>query len=1087
MKKFLLLCFSFVFVLSAWAQERVITGKVSSVEDGSALPGVNVVLKGTTNGSVTDADGKYSLSIPSSGGSLVFSFIGLKTSEIPIGERTIVDVQLGLDVTQLNEIVVTAQGIEKEQKSLGFAQTTISSSLIANKPEADVSRMLQGKTPGLQVLSSSGLAGTGSKINIRGLSSLGGDTQPLWVVNGVPINTSTNDINSDFRDGQIAPSRFLDIDQNNIESISILRGLQATTTYGSQGRNGVILITTKTGSNGKNQAKFEGSLSQNYSISQAVVPEYQNKWANGFDGAYGEFFSNWGSLINGTPTRTRHPYFEWSGLFPDRPEFATAAGTVLPGQTIPGYVPEAYPNNVSNFFKTGTSSNTSLALAGKTEFGTVSFSYSHLQKDGFIKNNDLTRDNFSLGGTAKLTSKLTLTSSFNFAKTSTQTPPAGSGTGSNSIGGPSIWANLFYTPRNIDLTNWPFENPVTGGNVYYRNDGAIPNPNWLTKNTRQSSVTNRFFSNMSLNYKVTDWLNVSYRLGYDTYNEQGKYTINKGLGGGISAALLPGAYRTISGTNTVLDQSLILSFNKSLSQNLKLSGILGYNNRKDTYEQTGAESLGQIVYGFFEHRNFTSTRPFDYRNSTTFNTQLNYKKSQNIAGTYIDANLEYKGYLYLNLSGRYDQVSTLIGSNGQLFYPGASVAFIPTAAFPNFGSGVLDFLKIRAAYGTSANFGRPYDVSQQFDTNGQAFSTSTGANVVSSNVSSRLANPNLKAERLIEYEGGIESTMFENRIKLNASVYLRSSEDLQLQIALDPSTGYTNTTVNAGGITNKGFEVSFTGTPLRTDDWQLDLTFNYTKNISRVDKLVGNTTSVFIAGQATEGNYAEIGQPFNVIKGTFVPKSPDGQLIVNSAGYYQTSSNIGIIGDPNPQWFGSGILSLRWKSLTLGAQVDYVAGGQVLSYTVSSLIGRGVGKDLENFDPTLPLVLPGVKEITDGSGNVTGYAPNDYPLTTAGVFFGNTIIGGAPSDRAIFDATRIRIREISLGYTLPTAMISKLKLKAVTISAIANNVWWRAINAPQYTHADFDRTAFGATNGAGFDYISGPTATDFGVNLKVSF
>ena len=202
MKKFLLLCFSFVFVLSAWAQDRVITGKVSSSEDGSALPGVNVVVKGTTNGTVTDADGKYSISVPADGGSLVFSFIGLRTSEVPVGERTVVDVQLSLDVTQLSDVVVTAQGVEKEQKSLGFAQTTISSAALANKPETDVGRALQGKTPGLQVLNSSGLVGSGSKINIRGLSSLSGDTQPLWVVNGVPINTSTNDINGgDFRDG----------------------------------------------------------------------------------------------------------------------------------------------------------------------------------------------------------------------------------------------------------------------------------------------------------------------------------------------------------------------------------------------------------------------------------------------------------------------------------------------------------------------------------------------------------------------------------------------------------------------------------------------------------------------------------------------------------------------------------------------------------------------------------------------------------------------------------------------------------------------------------------------------------------------
>ena len=1083
MKKFLLLCFSLVFTLSVWAQERVITGKVSSSDDGSALPGVNVVIKGTTNGTVTDADGKYSLSIPSSGGSLVFSFIGLKTSEIEVGDRTVVDIQLGLDVTQLSEIVVTAQGIEREQKSLGFAQTTISSASLANKPESDVGRMLQGKTPGLQVLNSSGLAGTGSKINIRGLSSLSGDTQPLWVVNGVPINTSSNDVNSDFRDGSISPSRFIDLDQNNIESISILRGLQATTTYGSQGRNGVILVTTKTGGSSKSQSRFEGSLSQNFSISKAVVPEYQNKWGNGFDGATGEFFSNWGGLLNGNPYQTRHPYFEWSSLFPQYPEFTQSATAIQPGQTVAGYIPKAYPNNVSDFFKTGTSSTTSLALSGKTEFGSVSFSYSHLQKDGFVKNNDLTRDNFSFGGNAKLTNKLTLTSSFNFAKTSTQTPPAGAGQGSNSAGGPSIWANLLYTPRSIDLSGWPFENPVTGGNVYYRNGGDIPNPYWIVKNSRQTSVTNRFYSNASLNYKFTDWFNLTYRLGYDTYNEQGTYFVNKGLAGGISAALLPGVYRTTSGTNTVIDQSLIASFNKTITNDLKVSGILGYNYRSDTYEQTGTESLGQVVYGFLEHRNFTSNRTSDYRG-----TPLNYRRSQTIAGTYIDANIDYKGYLFVNLSGRYDQVSTLIGDKRNLFYPGASVAFIPTAAFPSFGAGVLDFLKIRAAYGASANFGRPYQVSQQLNLTGQSFTNFAGNNVVTSNISGRLANPNLGPETLEEIEGGIEAQLFENRIKFNGSAYLRNSKNLQLDISLDPSTGYNITTINAGQVSNRGFEVSVTGTPIKTDDWTLDLTINYTKNISRVDALFGKTTSAGLTGFSTEGNFAEIGQPFNVIKGTYVPRSPDGQLIVNSAGFYKASADLGIIGDPNPQWFGSGILSLKWKSISLGAQVDYVAGGQVLSYTVSALVGRGVSKDLENFDPTLPLVLPGVKEVTDGTGKVTGYTPNDLPITTAGVFFGNTIIGGSPSDRGVFDATRIRIREISLSYSLPTALISRLKLKSVSISAVANNVWWRAINAPKYTHVDFDRTGFGPnSNGAGIEYLSGPSASDYGFNLKVSF
>jgi TonB-dependent SusC/RagA subfamily outer membrane receptor len=281
MKKFLLLCSAVVFALSsAWAQERTVSGRVTSTEDGSALPGVNVVIKGTTNGTVTDADGNYKLSVPSSGGSLIFSFIGLQSQEVAIGDRSTVDVSLSLDVTQLSEVVVTAQGIQRDQKALGFATTTISSAALAEKPQTDVGRALQGKTPGVLVLNSSGLSGSGSRINIRGFSSISGDTQPLWVVDGVPINTQSNDISSSFQDGQVSPSRFLDIDPNNIESMTVLRGLSATTTYGSQGRNGVILVTTKTGSKkGVGSNSFSGSVSQSYFQVEAIIPEYQNKWA----------------------------------------------------------------------------------------------------------------------------------------------------------------------------------------------------------------------------------------------------------------------------------------------------------------------------------------------------------------------------------------------------------------------------------------------------------------------------------------------------------------------------------------------------------------------------------------------------------------------------------------------------------------------------------------------------------------------------------------------------------------------------------------------------------------------------------------
>lgn len=1075
MKKFLLLCSAVVFALSsAWAQERTVSGKVTSTEDGSALPGVNVVIRGTTSGTVTDAEGNYKLSVPSAGGALVFSFIGLQTQEVAIGDRSVVDVSLSLDVTQLSEVVVTAQGIQREQKALGFATTTISSAALAEKPETDVGRALQGRTPGLQILNSSGLAGSGSKINIRGNSSITGNTQPLWVVDGVPINTQSNDINNNFQDGQVAPTRFLDIDPNNIESISVLRGLSATTTYGSQGRNGVILVTTKTGAKKGAENKFSGSVSQSYFVVEAVVPEFQNKWANGFDGAYGEFFSNWGALFNGQPTGVRHPYFEHANTFPQFPEFAQS------GTDAGGYIPVAAPNNVSDFFQKGASSTSSLSLGSSNQYGSFSFNYSHLDESGFVANNNVTRDNFSLGGNTKLTDKLTLGATFNYVKTDFQTPPSAAGGGSNSFGGPSIFANLFYVPRNIDLTNWPWENPVTKASVYYRNGNDVPNPYWVVNNSLQTSTTNRFFSSSNLNYKVTDWLDVTYRLGWDTYTEDQSYYVNKG-GTGYAALLTPGAYRSVSGTNTVLDHSFLASFNKELSSDLDLTGLVGFNYRSNDYRQQGLESLGQVVYGLIEHRNFTGTQPRDYRG-----INLNFVERSAIAGVFFDANLGYKDYLYVNLSGRNDWSSTLEEENRALFYPGASVAFIPTAAFPNFASNVLDFLKVRMAYGTSANFGTPYSTRPTLTLNAQSRVDALG-NVVTSGLPALLANPNLKPELLTETEFGIESKLFENRIRLDLSFYNRSAKDQIVQRSLDPSTGYSSTFINAGEISNKGIEASLWVTPVKTGDFTWDLGVNFTKNVSKVESLPEGSKEILVNGFTDLGNFAIEGEPLNVIKGSYVEKAPDGQLIINSSGDYKQANNIGIIADPNPEWLGSAMTNLSWKGITFGMQWDYVHGGQIYSFSAATMIGRGVAKDLESFDPTLTLILPGVQEIVDGSGTVTGYTPNTIPLTTSGVFFSNTIIGGSPDDRGVYDATRVRFREISLGYSLPKSIISKAKLNAVNISFVGSNLWFKAINAPKYSKADFDRTAFGANNGAGFDYLGGPSARRYGVNLKVTF
>jgi len=1081
MKKFLLVCFSLVFVLSAWAQERVVSGKVSATEDGTTLPGVNVVLKGTTNGTVTDTDGNYKLTVPAEGGALVFSFIGLQTSEVSIGDRSVIDVQLGLDVKQLTEVVVTAQGIERDRKALGYAATTISSTDLANKPETDLGRALQGRTPGLQILNSSGMAGSGSKINIRGISTVTGNSQPLWVVDGVPVNTQGNqqDNNLNFQDGQNSPNRFFDIDPNNVETINVLRGLSATALYGSQGRNGVILVTTKAGSNNKNARKFEASVSQSLITIEAILPEFQNKWGNGFDGDYGEFFSNWGSVFNGQSptvpggTKPPHPYREWRNVFPQFPEFQIAGGPVGNAATV-GYVPAAAPNNVKDFFKKGTSSTTSLSLGGRSDFGNLNFSFSHLDESGYMQNNNVERNNLSLGGNAKLTDKFTIGSTFNYVKTDFETPPIGNGRGNNSDGGPSIFANLYFTPRNLDLTNWPYQHPVTGANVYYRNNNSMTNPRWVLNNSKQTSVTNRFFSNVNFNYQLTDWLKLTYRLGLDTYSEKQQNQTNKGSVGYPNDALIfgSGLLRTVNSTNRIMDHSMIASIHKKISNDIDVNAIAGFNSRTDTYEQNGLESSGQVVYGLFEHRNFAQTTSQDFRNNN-----LNYKSRRTWLGAYFDAGLGYKNYLFVNLTGRNDWTSTLEKENNSLFYPGVSASFIPTAAFPGFAAGVLDFLKVRAGYGTSANFPDPYNT-RGFLPIVAAYQNDRTGNVSTQGQGFTLPNPKLKPELQSELEFGLETQVLDNRAKVDFSVYKRTAKDQIIAQSLDFSTGFQNTLINAGEISNKGLEAGLTVTPIRSNSVVWNVRGTFTKNVSKVVSLPEGSKSINISGYSTLGNYAEEGKPFNIIKGQRVARNADGQPIVDPTGTYVITPTVEIIGDPNPKWLGSAMSDVTWKGVTLAFQVDYVHGGDIYSSTAGVMIGRGVSKDLETFDPGLPLILPGVKQ--DGT-------VNDLPLTTAGVFYGNSIVGSNANDRAIYDGSRVRLREVSLSYSLPQNIISKLSIRSANISLVGNNMWFKSLNAPKYVHADFDRSSFGNANGAGFEFIGGPSARRYGVNLRLTF
>ncbi|MAQ75273.1 MAG: SusC/RagA family TonB-linked outer membrane protein, partial [Aquimarina sp.] len=544
----LTLLLAFVVQLT-FAQEKTISGTVTD-QSGLPLPGVNIVIKGTSTGTQTDFDGNYSVKA-NKGAVLAYSYLGFQTQEIAVGDNNTINVQLSEDAAQLEEVVVTAQGIRREKKALGYAVATIASDDIAAKPQTDVVRALTGKAPGVNIQQTSGLSGSGTNIIIRGYSSINGSNQPLFVVDGIPFNSDTNNDRNFVQGGAAASSRFLDIDPNNIKEISVLKGLSATTLYGQAGRNGVVLITTKTGSDADANKKFEVSVNHSYFANEiANLPDYQNTYGNGFYQNYSAAFSNWGPNFNvrgqqgiAADGTVPHPY--------DREALATA----LPQFQGARYEYRPY-DSVEQFFKTGSVVTTSVNASSSSEKGNINVSFGHTDDEGFVPTNEYRRVNFSLGGSMKLSNKLSINTSMNYVRTDRFIPPTAVGFGSNPAGA-SLFANVLYTPRSIDLFGLPYENPLDNSSIYYRGGNDIQNPLWTLNNIIDEEKIRRFFGNITTNYEVNDWLNLSYRVTIDGYNQLNERRANKG-----GQQVVGGQMTTTNIESTVWDHTLSLNFDK---------------------------------------------------------------------------------------------------------------------------------------------------------------------------------------------------------------------------------------------------------------------------------------------------------------------------------------------------------------------------------------------------------------------------------------------------------------------------------------------------------------------------------------------
>ena len=1061
-----------------FAQQKTVSGTVS--DDSGPLPGVSVVIKGTLSGTETDFDGKYSIKAKA-GDILQFSFVGMESQEKKVGDSNTINVSLKSASNVLDEVVVTAQGIKREKKALGYAVSTVNEEQLSQRSEGDVARVLSGKTSGVQINAASGVSGSATNIIIRGYSSFSQSNQPLFIVDGVPFNSNTfnsdesgdANVGSNFVDGNSGSSRFLDLDPNSIASVSVLKGLAAATLYGSQGRNGVILITTKAGTAGATAKKTEVTVSQSYFYNEiASLPDYQNEFGGGFDQAFGWFFSNWGPSFRkeGVAGWGNSSAFDANGTLPH--PYSTAATATGIKQAFPEFAGVRYKwqpyNNVQDFFRTGTIANTSVNIAGASSDGKVSYNmnYGNQDEKGFTPGNSLRRANFGMGGRAVLSNKFTVNGTMNYARTDFKTPPVAASTGNGSFGdGSSIFGHLFFTPRSIDLTNLPFQNPITGESVYYRQGNDIQNPNWTVANSGFDQNVNRVFGSASLKYDLNDNINLVYNFGMDFLNERNTNFQNKGGKGG-STEVQSGIYQTWDNNNTIWDHTVMINGNYKLNDDMNLTFNTGVTSRSEIFDQQGVTSSGQNVFGVLRHFNFNTQTP------------IQFSQKRNILGALGQVDLDYKNYLYLKVSGRNDWLSNLTTENRTLFYPSASVSFIPTAIFAGLKSEkYINYLKLRAGYGTSAGFPTGFPIASTLNLNTRAFQDDKGNNTVTNTTGASLGNPNLKPEQVKEFEVGIESRLFNNRVNLEVSLYTRNTTDLIVDRPLDPSTGFTTTRTNIGKIHGEGFEIDlgvdiFKAADANAFGWNTHS--NFTVSESTVKDLGLDTDIVVFDGFSNLGNAARVGDPLGVMVGSRIKRDAQNRFVVNSIGNYVEESGTFNIGDPNPDWIWNISNEITYKNFNFGFLFNWTHGGDIYSSTTATLLGRGL--ITETIDRNRTFILPGVRE--DGS-------PNNIQINNSDYYFSNVLFG--PNELQVYDGSVLRLQEVSLGYTLPKQYLEKTPFGSVTFTASGYNLWYDAYNTPKGANFDPNVAGTGVGNGRGFEYLNGPSSKRYGFSLKATF
>lgn len=1045
MKKLSLLLVMFLSVVGMAMAQRTISGAVTST-DGEPLIGASVLVKGTTTGTITDIDGSYELRVPAGYDVLVFSYTGFETQEITLGASNTVDVSLAQGVV-LEEAVVTALGIERERKELGYAVTTVDGDEVALARSSNALESLSGRVPGLRVNTSSGTVGGSANVTIRGVSAFG-TGQPLFVVDGVPIsNSSFNGTRNEIiAGGADVGNRAGDINPDDIESISVLKGASAVTLYGQRARDGVIVIKTKRAKGNRLSVDVNSSLRFSNPLR---LPDFQNEFASGNFGQYDtdNFVNGWGPRISDVAGQDFRQ-FPYDGE--ERPL-------------------QAQPDNVKDFFRTGSTFINNVAVSTRGDAGDIRVSHTYLNDEGIIPGNRLRRNTVAVNGGTSLSSKLRARTSVNYVRTEGFNRPR---QGSNS---PNVLiSNVYGIPRTLDVNT--LENNVTdenGNNIPLDGNGTSNNPYWIINNNPFDNTVDRVFGNVQLSYDVLPWLNVMGRAGTDFFTETRRNITAKGTFGQVN-----GLFEDRNILRRELNTDLIATVTRDISDDIGFVGLVGWNTNDIRVERTRVVANDLLAAEVYNPGNALSV------------ANERFESQRRLYGGYFDLGFSLNDFLFLNITGRNDWSSTLPVNNRSYFYPGVSTSFIFTDAL-GISNDILSFGKLRASFAQVGSDEAPYqldflftpatDIFTQFVANntypfgGQA--AFQGPNVVP-------AGQNLVPQNQNTFEVGTELQFFKGRVGLDLTYYNTVTEDIIVSVAVAQSTGFEAIRQNAGKVVNEGIEVLLSVVPVRTKNFEWETVVNFTSNQQTVEELApGLEELALTSGFSGLSVRAEPGQEFGLY-GAAWERDPDGNIVVDEFTGLRIPGGRERLGDIFPDWMMGINNRFSYKNFTLTALVDISQGGVLFSRTVSGLRGSGLAEEtLEGRGEIF--IDQGVNEVVDGDGNVT-YVPNETPVRSMQDFWTN-YTNNNNTEGSVFDADYVKLREVTFSYTLPKSALGNGFIRELSIGVEARNLWLIDSKVP---HIDPESSFFGPSlvgGSANIEFWSVPTARSIGANVRIKF